>query len=208
MWHPFWCDSYYSGRESLCSDRNHVASARVSSVAASVPRAVVFEKRDACRYAEECRLIRGRRSRPPAEGFAEWLPCLLSASDCPRDPPPEGSNTFGRAGSHARPYAPRGGGGPDAPASNPNLPRVWNPREVPDSRVKFSLKTKRPRSGQEARPHAERRDEKEEPQAERSRLRLRRAFACSGGFSHQKPPAIPARARGRRAQPGHAVSTL
>jgi len=43
----------------------------------------------------------------------------------------------------------------------PNLPRVANPREVPDS----CPKTKRPRSGQEARPHAERRDE--ERRAER-----------------------------------------
>ena len=49
--------------------------------------------------------------------------------------------------SASRPCAPRGGGGPDAPASNSNLPRVRNPREV---LAPSSPKTKRRQSGQEA----------------------------------------------------------
>ncbi len=59
----------------------------------------------------------------------------------------------------SRPYAPRGGNDVDAPASNPNLPRVPNPREVP---TPVRAEEKRPQSGQEARPHAERRDERKE----------------------------------------------
>ncbi len=62
--------------------------------------------------------------------------------------------------SLSRPYALRGGGNPDAPASSPNLPRVRNPGRF--SSTKKKRKKKRPRSGQEARPHAKRRDERRE----------------------------------------------
>jgi|GEM_PF-2706227 len=69
--------------------------------------------------------------------------------------PPERIGEFGRAGSHARPYAPRGGGG------HRTLLRPIPSSRGFATRGRFR-KTKRPQSGQEARPHAERRDEKRE----------------------------------------------
>jgi len=54
---------YYSGRKSVCigqADAHRVTAARV---AASVPLAAVLDKRDACRYTAECKLICGQSSK-------------------------------------------------------------------------------------------------------------------------------------------------